>query len=208
MKTFIAFFVSCIAFANAAQFVYSPLVLSNPYAVAYPYLTSPLIAPPTTVVLKHHTPEHTAEQEKEKNDEKEKPLQPPVVSLPYPLLPRVVLVSTTAPLTVPGIQSQYHAQDELGQYRYGYNSPLVAKDETKTIDGVTRGSYSYIDANGQYQTAAYVADALGFRIAATNIPKQVEPAYIPDAPEVAEAKAKLFALQKEAAEKAAASPAE
>lgn len=115
--------------------------------------------------------------------------------------------STTAPLTVPGVQSQYHSQDELGQYRYGYSSPLVAKDETKTFDGVTRGSYSYIDANGQYQTAAYVADGLGFRIAATNIPQQVQPAYIPDSPEVAEAKSKLFALQKEAAEKAAASPA-
>lgn len=41
----------------------------------------------------------------------------------------------------------------------------------KTLDGVTRGSYSYIDSNAQLQTVNYVADALGFRVAATNLPK-------------------------------------
>lgn len=40
----------------------------------------------------------------------------------------------------------------------------------KTLDGITRGSYSYIDANSQLQTVNYVADALGFRVAATNLP--------------------------------------
>lgn len=40
----------------------------------------------------------------------------------------------------------------------------------KTLDGVTRGSYSYIDANSQLQTVNYVSDALGFRVAATNLP--------------------------------------
>lgn len=81
--------------ANAGQFVYSPLLLNHPYAVTYPYLTSPLIAAPAIAVVKHHTPEHTAEQEKMEKDEKEKPLQPPVVSLlPYPLAvaPRFLVV--------------------------------------------------------------------------------------------------------------------
>lgn len=40
----------------------------------------------------------------------------------------------------------------------------------KTLDGVTRGSYSYIDANAQLQHVDYVADAGGFRVAATNLP--------------------------------------
>lgn len=40
----------------------------------------------------------------------------------------------------------------------------------KTLDGVTRGSYSYIDANSQLQHVDYVADAGGFRVAATNLP--------------------------------------
>lgn len=80
------------ALAKASQVAYGPLLLSHPYAVTYPYLSAPLIAPfpaATAIVLKHHTPEHTAEQEasaSKENEEKEKPLQPPVVSLlPYPL---------------------------------------------------------------------------------------------------------------------------
>lgn len=43
----------------------------------------------------------------------------------------------------------------------------------KTLDGVTRGTYSYIDSNAQLQTVNYVADSLGFRVAATNLPQQV-----------------------------------
>ena len=33
----------------------------------------------------------------------------------------------------------------------------------KTADGVTRGSYSYVDANGLVQTVNYISDALGFK---------------------------------------------
>ena len=40
----------------------------------------------------------------------------------------------------------------------------------KTADGVTRGSYSYIDANGILQSVNYISDAMGFRVAATNLP--------------------------------------
>jgi hypothetical protein len=42
--------------------------------------------------------------------------------------------------------------------------------ETKTADGVVRGSYSYIDANGLLQSVNYISDALGFRAAGTNFP--------------------------------------
>jgi len=70
---------------------------------------------------------------------------------------------------VPAV-TQYHAQDALGQYSYGYSGGPSAKTEVKTLDGVTRGSYSYIDSNAQVQTVNYVADALGFRVAATNLP--------------------------------------
>ncbi|KAF2882371.1 hypothetical protein ILUMI_23791 [Ignelater luminosus] len=77
---------------------------------------------------------------------------------------------------VPAVQhvpasSQYHAQDALGQYSYGYVGPLSSKSETKTADGVVRGGYSYIDANGIVQTVHYISDPVnGFRVAATNIP--------------------------------------
>merc|ERR1711953_901483 len=66
--------------------------------------------------------------------------------------------------------SQFHAQDDIGQYNYGYYSPTSTKQELKTADGVTRGSYSYVDANGLVQTVNYISDALGFKVAATNLP--------------------------------------
>jgi len=67
--------------------------------------------------------------------------------------------------------SQYHAQDELGQYSYGYAGGPSSKAETKTADGITRGSYSYVDSYGLVQTTNYVSDPVnGFRVAATNLP--------------------------------------
>merc|ERR1719209_390177 len=66
--------------------------------------------------------------------------------------------------------SQYHAQDDFGQYNYGFSNPTQTKQELKTADGVTRGSYSYVDANGIVQTVNYISDAMGFRVAATNLP--------------------------------------
>lgn len=103
-----------------------------------------------------------------------------------------VVFGSTAPLTPTIIAaqspvlSQYHSQDALGQYSYGYNGGSSAKVESKSIDGITRGSYSYVDANGNVQTVEYTADALnGFRAAATNLPK----APIDDTPEVIQARA-------------------
>merc|ERR1712156_214346 len=67
---------------------------------------------------------------------------------------------------VDATNSQYHAQDDFGQYNYGYSDPNSVKQEVKTADGVTRGSYSYVDANGIVQTVNYISDAMGFRVAA------------------------------------------
>jgi hypothetical protein len=80
--------------------------------------------------------------------------------------------------------SQHHAQDELGQYEYGFNTGNQAKHELKTADGITRGSYSYVDANGILQTTNYISDdVFGFRVAATNLPQHVIPAaHAPVAP--------------------------
>jgi len=118
--------------------------------------------------------------------------------------------------------SQFHAQDELGSYSYGYAGGPSAKTESKTPDGITRGSYSYIDANGIQQTVNYVSDPVnGFRVAATNLPVQPAAAVpvahalplahhaapiaihaghpVPlDTPEVAAAKAQHFAAHAEA----------
>lgn len=72
-------------------------------------------------------------------------------------------------------QRQYFAQDLAGQYAYGYSEPLSSKQETRTLDGTTIGSYRYRDALGKLQTVEYVADGDGFHVAATNLPKAVVP---------------------------------
>merc|ERR1711978_226606 len=72
--------------------------------------------------------------------------------------------------TVDAANNQFHAQDDYGQFNYGYSNGHSTKQELKTADGVTRGSYSYVDANGIVQTVNYLSDALGFRVAATNLP--------------------------------------
>lgn len=125
------------------------------------------------------------------------------------------LAYAAVPLAAAPVSSQYHAQDELGQYTYGYASGLSAKAETKTFDGVTRGSYSYVDAEGKLQSVEYVSDAVnGFRAAASNLP--VAPAVpavpalpvpvpVSDTPEVVEARAQHLAALQEIATRSSAS---
>ena len=60
----------------------------------------------------------------------------------------------------PGVtSSQYHAQDEEGNYSFGYNNPNSARMETgNPITGVM-GSYS-----DGFSTYHYVADRNGYRL--------------------------------------------
>ncbi|XP_017475793.1 PREDICTED: uncharacterized protein LOC108366041 [Rhagoletis zephyria] len=105
-------------------------------------------------------------------------------------------------------QYQYHTQDGFGQYAYGYGEPLSTKQEVRTLDGITRGSYTYLDAASKLQTVAYTADADGFRVAATNLPKQRLPSDsktsfelpqpVQDTPEVAEARLQHLAAHQQA----------
>lgn len=119
--------------------------------------------------------------------------------------PQTLLTPTIITSQSPVI-SQYHSQDTLGQYTYGYNGGSSAKVESKLLDGVTRGSYSYVDAEGRLQTVEYTADSVnGFRAAATNLPK-ASLSGISDTPEVAQAKADHFRAYNEASLRAAAEP--
>ncbi|XP_063916384.1 cuticle protein 6-like [Zophobas morio] len=123
-------------------------------------------------------------------------------------------VAYTVPFAAPiAVSSQYHAQDTLGQYNYGYINGLSSKAEVKSVDGITRGGYTYVDAEGKLQSVQYTSDsANGFRVAATNLPvappaPKVEPLPQPipvqDTPEVAAEKAKHLAALEEAKVKAA-----
>ena len=110
----------------------------------------------------------------------------PVVQAAAPVVQAATPVVPVVPGNVDVANSQYHAQDDFKQYNYGYSNPLSTKQELKTADGVTRGSYSYVDANGLVQTVNYLSDAMGFRVAATNLPvHHVEAPVVKAAEEVA-----------------------
>merc|ERR1712183_272378 len=117
------------------------------------------------------------------------------------------------------VQSQYHAQDELGQYSFGYAGGPSSRAETRDAFGIVRGSYNYVDSEGKIQTQHYVADALGFRVSGTNLPVAPDapvaaplalpgplPVAVEDTPEVAAAKVAHKAAYDEAAAAAAAAP--
>lgn len=94
-----------------------------------------------------------------------------------------LLVSTCSASLYGAISTQYHTQDQLGQYSYGYADPNSQKNEVRLHDGVTRGSYSYVDANGHVQSVSYVADPHnGFNAVGTNFPKGPAPAVALGAP--------------------------
>jgi len=105
----------------------------------------------------------------------------PVASGPIPFAAAAPVPLPVGPVPIPASpSSQFHAQDEFGQFSFGYENINSAKTETRDAFGVTRGSYQYVDANGIVQTVNYIADPVnGFRVAGTNIP------VAPGAPDVA-----------------------
>merc|ERR1712198_354401 len=116
-----------------------------------------------------------------------------------------VLVGGYAGAINPAPSSQFHAQDEFGQFSFGHAGGPSARTEARNAYGVTTGSYQYVDANGLLQTVNYIADPVnGFRVAGTNLP--VAPAA--DTAEVAAAKAEFAAAFDAAAAAAAAAPEE
>merc|ERR1739844_91009 len=131
------------------------------------------------------------------------PPQPVALPLAAPLAPQAFAAPLPAPVVPAPIvppSSQFHAQDEFGQFSFGYQNINSAKTETKDAFGVTRGSYQYVDANGVLQTVNYIADDInGFRVAGTNIPVAPE-----ETPEVAAARAEhLAAVEKAKADSTA-----
>merc|ERR1711881_66129 len=71
------------------------------------------------------------------------------------------------------------------QYHYGYQIANSARQETRDLNGVTHGFYSYLDPNGIQQRVDYVADDGGYRVLGN-------PPVVQDTPEVARAKAEFF----------------
>merc|ERR1712123_221645 len=144
----------------------------------------------------------------------------PLAFAPAPAPAPFAFAPAPLPAAIPSTpSSQLHAQDEFGQFSFGYENINSAKTETRDAFGVTRGSYQYVDANGLLQTVNYIADPVnGFRVAGTNIPVApsvsdvalpvapkapvVEPLVAPipvvETPEVAAARAEHLAAHEEA----------
>ena len=53
------------------------------------------------------------------------------------------VVQPVAPVVAPVTGNQYHAQDEAGQYSFGYSDPNSIRQEV-SADGVVRGGYKYV----------------------------------------------------------------
>lgn len=94
---------------------------------------------------------------------------------------------------------QFHGQDGLGGYVYGYAVPDIAKSEKKEPNGNLKGSYSYINGDGQEIKVEYYDDGNGFHHT-DNLPT-VELVQIEDTPEVKAARDEHFRIWNEIAEK-------
>lgn len=161
--------VAPVVHAHAAPAVLAPLVHAHAAPLAPVPEGAPLVLPqPSPFPLAAQAVFVRADPEVLQRVA-EVPLAAPARLAAAPALPALGVVPAAAPTQV---LSQFHSQNELGGYEYGYEGGPSAKHEIRTADGVTRGSYSYVDANGELQTVSYVADDLhGFRVLASNLPE-------------------------------------
>merc|ERR1712106_43935 len=84
-----------------------------------------------------------------------------VKAVPAAAIPAVHAVHAVAP-AVPSItSSQYHAQDEAGNYHYGYRNRNSAKEAAGNVHEHYKAGY-YTDLDND-RTVQYVADSSGFR---------------------------------------------
>jgi len=80
-----------------------------------------------------------------------------------PVAVKSLPVAAVAPeAAVPSVtSSQFHSQDEAGNFAFGYNNVNGAREESGNVDtGVTTGSYT----NAYGRQVNYVADNYGFRL--------------------------------------------
>merc|ERR1712183_1147771 len=119
---------------------------------------------------------------------------PDTAAAPAPL--PVAHVAVAQPFVAPTeYKSQYHSQDELGQYAYGHASAGQAHSAVRDYTGAVRGSYNYINAENEEVVVHYIADQGGFRVSSNALP--VAPTFDGEAPVAPEIKleAPVFDLE-------------
>jgi len=150
---------------------YSPLAyqLQIPYSAPAPIVThSNYAAPPVpveTVAVSHRAEPLPVAVATPTNY-----VEPVAVATPTNYVEPLALAAQTDPVAAVAVashgdypsvsSSQYHSQDEMGNYAFGYNNVNGAREEEgNSLTGV-RGSYTGAGGN----TVHYVADQWGFRL--------------------------------------------
>lgn len=87
----------------------------------------------------------------------------PAVAPVAAVAPAVASVASVKAVSAAPVTQQYHAQDEFGNFEFGYSNPNSQRHEAGNAGNVVKGSYSQIDAFGIPRRVNYVADAYGFR---------------------------------------------
>jgi len=88
---------------------------------------------------------------------------------PAPVIPYTPIA--VQPAAVPTeYKSQFHSQDELGQFSFGHISADQAHHQVRDFTGAVQGSYTYINAEGEQVVAHYIADSNGFRVSSNDLP--------------------------------------
>jgi hypothetical protein len=131
----------------------------------------------------------------------------------YPIAPAAPVAYHGVPAAVPAVvpaygypsftSTQYHAQDEMGQARFGYAHPGQAASNYRDGLGNQIGSYAYFNPEGKEVRVSYTADHRGFRVLSNDLPvapvaNLVAPVQVPETIEVAQAKAAHLAAHAEA----------
>ena len=106
-------------------------------------------------------------------------------ALPVPAVTvNAVPVSTSVVNTVAAAPStsQFHRQDEFGNYDYGYQNVHSGKYEGGNAHTGVTGGYSYRDAFGIERSFNYVADGLGFKVIPTHLRHKRQVEVVPSNP--------------------------
>ncbi|XP_035789584.1 uncharacterized protein LOC118465441 [Anopheles albimanus] len=99
---------------------------------------------------------------------------------------------------------QFHGQDGLGRAMFGYSDHNQARLEARNANGEVRGSYQYVNPDGEDYIVHYWSDGLGFHQVDN---RQIElPQPVQETPEVREARLAHMRAWEEAASLARAYP--
>lgn len=155
----IRFFAPLQLVISACVCAASGLPQYYPYAAPGYAAVAPIVAPAPEVTYEYNVIPDTA---------------------PVPEAPAPQVYAAAAPFVPTEYKTQYHSQDELGQFAFGHASAGQAHSASRDYTGAVRGSYTYINAEGKEVVAHYIADAGGFRISSNALP--VAPTFTGEAP--------------------------